>query len=90
MFQIMNRVLTCPIFYLNAKPHIGHLYTMVLADAQKRFHQQRNQPSIKLSIGTDEHGTKVSQAASDAKKTPQKFCDGISKQFSLGHFSTIF
>ena len=32
-------VITSPIFYVNAKPHIGHLYTAVLCDAMKRYHK---------------------------------------------------
>ncbi len=28
--------LTTPIFYVNGPPHLGHLYTALLADAQAR------------------------------------------------------
>ncbi|MDO9083773.1 MAG: class I tRNA ligase family protein, partial [Humidesulfovibrio sp.] len=30
---------TTPIFYVNAKPHLGHAYTPILADAMTRFHR---------------------------------------------------
>ena len=47
-----------PIFYVNAKPHIGHLYTAVYCDAIHRFNKQSCGTSF-FSIGTDEHGLKI-------------------------------
>jgi hypothetical protein len=32
-----TRVITTPIFYVNAVPHIGHMYTAVLTDALVRW-----------------------------------------------------
>lgn len=49
---------TSPIFYVNAAPHVGHLYSMVLADVVKRWELLRGNKAV-LSIGTDEHGLKV-------------------------------
>jgi tRNA synthetase class I (M) len=49
---------TSPIFYVNAAPHIGHLYSMLLADIFKRWAHIRGNKAL-LSIGTDEHGLKV-------------------------------
>ena len=49
-----------PIFYGNAVPHIGHLYTAVLCDALVRTEKVLyNNDKIKFSIGTDEHGLKI-------------------------------
>ena len=39
-------------------PHIGHLYTALLADATARFNRLQGK-SVILSTGTDEHGLKV-------------------------------
>jgi hypothetical protein len=39
-------------------PHVGHLYTMVLADVLKRWQQLKGKDAI-LATGTDEHGLKV-------------------------------
>ncbi|CAH8635780.1 unnamed protein product [Schistosoma rodhaini] len=39
--------ITCPIFYVNAKPHLGHAYTTCLADAWARYSCLRNQPILK-------------------------------------------
>lgn len=72
--------ITTPIFYVNAEPHIGHLYSMVLADVAHRFSKLNNIPSI-LSTGTDEHGTKVSRAAELAHTPPQQFVDDLSRKF---------
>ncbi|KAK3712621.1 methionyl-tRNA synthetase [Vermiconidia calcicola] len=65
---------TTPIFYVNAAPHVGHMYTMILTDVLKRWQQMKNRRSI-LCTGTDEHGMKVQQAATKAKVEPQEFCD---------------
>jgi methionyl-tRNA synthetase len=50
--------ITTPIFYVNAAPHVGHLYTMVLADVIKRWHVLKGEKAL-LCTGTDEHGLKV-------------------------------
>jgi tRNA synthetases class I (M) len=49
---------TTPIFYVNAAPHVGHLYSMVLADIIKRWQLLQGRQAL-LSTGTDEHGMKV-------------------------------
>jgi hypothetical protein len=50
--------ITTPIFYVNAAPHVGHLYTMVLSDIIKRWHVLKGKNALLLT-GTDEHGLKV-------------------------------
>ncbi len=50
--------LTTPIFYVNASPHLGHLYTALLADAACRFQRLKGGNPVFLT-GTDEHGIKV-------------------------------
>ncbi|KAH8598116.1 tRNA synthetases class I (M)-domain-containing protein [Bisporella sp. PMI_857] len=72
--------LTTPIFYVNAAPHIGHLYTMVLADILKRWHTFIGSKAI-LCTGTDEHGMKIQQAAAKANMDPKEFCDSTAKTF---------
>ena len=71
---------TTPIFYVNAAPHIGHLYSMVLADVVKRWHALKGRHSI-LCTGTDEHGMKVQRAAAKAGSEPKAFCDQGSDTF---------
>ncbi|KAF4522009.1 hypothetical protein B566_EDAN010858 [Ephemera danica] len=70
---------TTPIFYVNASPHIGHLYSAVLADAAQRYQRLTQCTSTFLSSGTDEHGSKVETAAGNRK--PQDYCDGISQEY---------
>jgi hypothetical protein len=50
--------ITTPIFYVNAAPHVGHLYTMVLSDIIKRWQVLKCKNALLLT-GTDEHGLKV-------------------------------
>ncbi|KAI9225033.1 tRNA synthetases class I (M)-domain-containing protein, partial [Blastocladiella britannica] len=72
--------ITTPIFYVNSVPHIGHLYTTVVADTLARWYRFRGH-QVRFATGTDEHGLKIQQAATNANLPPQEFCDGISLQF---------
>ncbi|KAH6673190.1 methionyl-tRNA synthetase-like protein [Halenospora varia] len=72
--------ITTPIFYVNAAPHVGHLYTMVLTDVLKRWQVLQGKEAI-LCTGTDEHGMKVQQAAAKVKIPPKEFCDLTSETF---------
>ncbi|KAG9832782.1 hypothetical protein KCV05_g13319, partial [Aureobasidium melanogenum] len=65
---------TTPIFYVNAAPHAGHLYTMVLADVLKRWQVLKGKRAVLLT-GTDEHGMKIQQASAKAGSDPKPFCD---------------
>ncbi|XP_008144774.3 methionine--tRNA ligase, mitochondrial [Eptesicus fuscus] len=75
---------TTPIFYVNAAPHIGHLYSALLADALCR-HRRLRVPgaaaATRFSTGTDEHGLKIQQAAAAAGLSPTELCDRVSAQF---------
>ena len=71
---------TTPIYYVNAKPHLGHAYTTVVADALARFHRLSGEDTLFLT-GTDEHGDKIVRAAEKEGKTPKEFVDGISARF---------
>lgn len=69
--------LTTPIYYVNARPHIGHTYTTVVADTIARYKRMRGYEVVLLT-GTDEHGQKVEQSARAAGLEPQAFVDAIS------------
>ncbi|KAJ2295029.1 methionyl-tRNA synthetase, partial [Coemansia sp. RSA 2702] len=71
---------TQPIFYVNSVPHIGHLYTIVLADAVARYAGLHGK-STKMSAGTDEHGLKIQQAAERAHEDTLAFCTRYSDRF---------
>ena len=72
--------ITTPIYYVNARPHLGHAYTTVVADAMARYHKLLGEDVLFLT-GTDEHGDKIVQAAEKEGKTPKEFVDGISACF---------
>ncbi|KAG7930572.1 hypothetical protein KL934_004645 [Ogataea polymorpha] len=73
-------VITTPIFYVNAKPHIGHYYSMTLADVYNRWLKLSGESTF-FTTGTDEHGLKVQTAAAVAGMDPKTFCDGLSQKF---------
>ncbi|SHI53568.1 methionyl-tRNA synthetase [Halodesulfovibrio aestuarii] len=72
--------ITTPIYYVNAKPHLGHAYTTIIADTMKRFQQMMGKETFFLT-GTDEHGDKIVQAADKNNCTPQEYVDQISQLF---------
>ncbi|KAK9456919.1 tRNA synthetases class I (M)-domain-containing protein [Dipodascopsis uninucleata] len=71
---------TTPIFYVNAAPHIGHLYSMMLADTLKRWKTLTGRDAYLLT-GTDEHGMKVQQVAEERNIVPKELCDETSQIF---------
>ncbi|XP_076454257.1 methionine--tRNA ligase, mitochondrial-like [Babylonia areolata] len=73
--------ITTPIFYVNAAPHIGHLYTALLADVVARWQRLKGRQTVCFSVGTDEHGLKIQQAAEKAGASPSDYCDRVSQQF---------
>jgi methionyl-tRNA synthetase len=72
--------LTTPIYYVNARPHIGHTYTTVVADAIARRKRSIGIDTWFLT-GTDEHGQKIERSAQQAGCTPQEFADKVSAEF---------
>jgi methionyl-tRNA synthetase len=73
--------LTTPIYYVNARPHIGHAYTTIVADVLARRHRLLGDDTFFLT-GTDEHGQKIERSAAAAGIPPQQFADEVSKTFS--------
>ena len=73
---------TTPIYYVNAKPHLGHAYTTIVADAVSRWHRLLGE-EVHLLTGTDEHGLKIQQAADAAGVSPKEFADSIAPLFAL-------
>ena len=73
--------ISTPIYYVNARPHLGHAYTTIIADSVNRFHRLMGQDCYFLT-GTDEHGDKIVQAAEANGQSPQEYADKISALFS--------
>ena len=72
--------ITTPIYYVNDVPHIGHAYTTTTADVAVRFHRQLGD-DVYFLTGTDEHGTKIEQAACARGLTPKQHADEIVARF---------
>ena len=72
--------ITTPIYYVNARPHLGHAYSTVVADVLNRFHRMCGQETYFLT-GTDEHGDKVVRAAKEEGLSPLVYVDQISELF---------
>ncbi len=75
-----NFYITTPIYYVNARPHIGHAYTTIACDTVARRQRMLGSDTYFLT-GTDEHGQKIERAAQAAGKTPQQFTDEVSAEF---------
>jgi methionyl-tRNA synthetase len=73
---------TTPIYYVTARPHLGSLYSTLLADVCVRWHQLLGEKTFFLT-GTDEHGQKVAQAAQAVDKTPHAFVEQFIDDYKL-------
>ena len=71
---------TTPIYYANSLPHLGHLYTMIVADTIARSKRQRGVDTFFLT-GTDEHGINIERAAQNNGRTPQEQSDYVVSYF---------
>jgi len=71
---------TTPIYYVNARPHIGHAYSTIVCDILARRNRLLGNDTWFLT-GTDEHGQKIERSAKAAGKSPQEFTDEVSAQF---------
>jgi methionyl-tRNA synthetase len=71
---------TTPIYYVNAKPHLGHAYTTLVADALTRFKKQRGVDAFFLT-GTDEHGINIERAAEKRQIPVKQHVDQIVDEF---------
>ncbi|GAB4854829.1 Methionine--tRNA ligase, chloroplastic/mitochondrial [Ancistrocladus abbreviatus] len=75
-------VLTTPLYYVNAPPHMGSAYTTIAADAIARFQRLLGKNVIFIT-GTDEHGEKIAAAAAASGSSPSEHCDTISQAYKL-------
>jgi methionyl-tRNA synthetase len=71
-----NYYITTPIYYVNDMPHIGHIYTTVMADIFARF-QRMEGARVYFLTGTDEHGQKIAKAASGQGLEPLELADRV-------------
>ena len=72
--------ITTPIYYVNDEPHVGHAYSTVNADALARWHRLAGDDVFFLT-GTDEHGAKVAEAATEHGVEPREWADRVVRRF---------
>jgi methionyl-tRNA synthetase len=72
--------LTTPIYYVNARPHLGHAYSTIVCDAIARRKRALGIETWFLT-GTDEHGQKIERSAEAAGCTPEEFATKIAGEF---------
>jgi methionyl-tRNA synthetase len=72
--------ITTPIYYINARPHIGHAYTTMLADAYARARRLLGE-DVFFMTGTDEHGQKVERAAQKSGIKTDLFAEETAAHF---------
>lgn len=71
--------ITTPIYYANSLPHLGHLYTTIVADVVHRYKKQRGF-DVYFLTGTDEHGVNIQRAAEREGRSPKEQVDFISNE----------
>jgi methionyl-tRNA synthetase len=72
--------ITTPIYYPNAEPHLGHVYSTIVADAVARYHRMCGQETFFLT-GTDEHGIKMVKTAAALNIEPLALSDRNAEVF---------
>jgi len=72
--------ITTPIYYSNSEPHIGTVYTTIVADTFARFYRLKDYDVFFLT-GLDEHGQKLARTAQEKGYTPQEYVDMMAQKF---------
>jgi len=72
--------ITTAISYPNGRPHIGHAYEAIAADAIARYHRQAGR-DVRFQTGTDEHGLKMVQTARERGVETRALADEMSGYF---------
>ena len=76
----MKFYITTPIYYVNDRPHIGHVYSTTIADIVARYHRLCGDDVFFLT-GTDEHAAKVVESAAQRGLTTQQWADQNAQAF---------
>ena len=72
--------ITTPIYYVNARPHVGHAYTTIVCDVIARRQRMLGADTFFLT-GTDEHGQKIERSAAAAGKSPKQWTDAVAGEY---------
>ena len=71
---------TTPIYYVNDHPHIGHIYTTLVADTVARYRRFCGD-RVYFLTGTDEHGQNIERAAAQRGVRPLKLADEVVSRY---------
>ncbi|KAB2956464.1 MAG: methionine--tRNA ligase, partial [Thermoanaerobaculia bacterium] len=71
---------TTPIYYVNDLPHIGHIYTTMVADTLARYRRLAGDDVFFLT-GTDEHGQNIERAAARQGIRPIELADRVVSRY---------
>jgi methionyl-tRNA synthetase len=69
--------LTTTLPYVNSKPHIGHSFEFILADAIARYLKTKTE--VHFNIGLDEHGLKVWSKSQELGITPETHIQNLTE-----------
>jgi len=72
--------LTTPIYYVNALPHIGHIFTTTVNDTLARYLRMAGREVYSLT-GTDEHGQNIERAARAEGIAPIALADRVVEKY---------
>lgn len=75
-----RKYITTPIYYPNAKAHIGTAYTTIICDVLARYERLYGN-EVHFMTGLDEHGQKIQESAEKNNVTPQEWVDRMSVDF---------
>ena len=75
-----HRYFTTPIYYVNDRPHIGHLYTTVVTDVLTRYRRLTGD-TVRFLTGTDEHGQNIEKVARSEGVPPITVADRNAPRF---------
>ncbi|PID52228.1 MAG: methionine--tRNA ligase [Candidatus Moraniibacteriota bacterium] len=75
-----NFYITTTLPYVNAKPHIGFASEIVYADVRARYEQSLGKDVV-FNTGTDEHGMKIYQSATQQGISAQEYVDEYAAKF---------
>ncbi len=72
--------ITTTLPYVNSDPHIGHAMEFIRADIVARYRKLMGH-EVFFNTGTDEHGIKIYQKATEAGRVPQDYVDEYAAKF---------
>jgi methionyl-tRNA synthetase len=75
------RYITTTLPYVNAEPHIGFGYELVVADTLARYWRLLGN-EVFFTTGTDEHGQKIAEKADSEGIPRQEYVDTYAAKFA--------